>query len=170
MNLNVRNEYWSGVVPATQKRTSRRPYLFVIVLVFVLDRFSCDRYRYGSGYCPHGWVSHQRRLRLRFALYSSGLLSDGRRRSGSTIHSRGPKSDLQFHSHPHQVRTFFLFLGTLIIYSPPCRFVGVLDQLDTRVERFRKEAMHLQEQRDHLLISLDLIKNNDLFANLEERE
>lgn len=49
------------------------------------------------------------------------------------------------------------------------RFVGVLDQLDTRVERLRKEAMHLQEQRDHLLISLDLVKNNDLFANLEER-
>lgn len=50
------------------------------------------------------------------------------------------------------------------------RFVGVLDQLDTRVERIRKEAMLLQEKRDHLLISLDLIKNNDLFANLEERE
>lgn len=61
-----------------------------------------------------------------------------------------------WHSH-HLVRTLH-------------RFVGVLDQLDTRVERFRKEAMHLQEQRDHLLISLDLIKNNDLFANLEERE
>lgn len=41
--------------------------------------------------------------------------------------------------------------------------------MDTRVERLRKEAMHLQEQRDHLLISLDLVKNNDLFANLEER-
>lgn len=46
----------------------------------------------------------------------------------------------------------------------------MLDQLDTRVERLRKEAMHLQDKRDHLLISLDLIKNNDLFANLEERE
>lgn len=42
--------------------------------------------------------------------------------------------------------------------------------MDTRVERLRKEAMHLQEQRDHLLISLDLVKNNDLFANLEERK
>lgn len=48
--------------------------------------------------------------------------------------------------------------------------MGVLDQLDTRVERLRKEAMLLLEKRDHLLISLDLIKNNDLFANLEERE
>lgn len=28
----------------------------------------------------------------------------------------------------------------------------------------------MQEQRDHLLISLDLVKNNDLFANLEERK
>lgn len=38
------------------------------------------------------------------------------------------------------------------------------------MERLRKEAMLLLEKRDHLLISLDLIKNNDLFANLEERE
>merc|ERR1712232_651526 len=50
------------------------------------------------------------------------------------------------------------------------RFVGLLDQLDTRVERLRKDAMLLQEKRDNLLISLDLVKNNDLFANLEEHE
>ena len=48
--------------------------------------------------------------------------------------------------------------------------MGLLDQLDTRVERLRKDAMLLQEKRDNLLISLDLVKNNDLFANLEERK
>ena len=55
-------------------------------------------------------------------------------------------------------------------FSPLSRFVGLLDQLDTRVERLRKDAMLLQEKRDNLLISLDLVKNNDLFANLEERK
>lgn len=48
------------------------------------------------------------------------------------------------------------------------RFIAVLDQLDTRVEKIRKEALNLQEKRDYLLMSIDLIKNNELLASLDE--
>lgn len=50
------------------------------------------------------------------------------------------------------------------------RFVTVLDQLDARVEKFRKDALGLQEKRDFLLMSIDLIKSNDLMQNLSECE
>lgn len=50
------------------------------------------------------------------------------------------------------------------------RFVTVLDQLDARVERFRKDALGLQEKRDFLLMSIDLIKSNDLLTNMNESE
>ncbi|XP_055902722.1 BAG family molecular chaperone regulator 2 isoform X1 [Eupeodes corollae] len=50
------------------------------------------------------------------------------------------------------------------------RFVGVLDQLDARVEKFRKDAMGLQEKRDFLLMSIDLIKTNDLLQGMNEAE
>lgn len=50
------------------------------------------------------------------------------------------------------------------------RFVTALDQLDTRVERVRKEALELQEKRDFLLMSVDLIKNNELLHSMDEYE
>uniref|UniRef100_A0A1A9W2K3 BAG domain-containing protein n=1 Tax=Glossina brevipalpis TaxID=37001 RepID=A0A1A9W2K3_9MUSC len=50
------------------------------------------------------------------------------------------------------------------------RFVSVLDQLDARVGKFRKDALNLQERRDFLLMSIDLIKNNDSVENLTESE
>lgn len=50
------------------------------------------------------------------------------------------------------------------------RFVTVLDQLDARVEKFRKDALGLQEKRDFLLMSIDLIKSNDLMTNMAESE
>lgn len=50
------------------------------------------------------------------------------------------------------------------------RVVTVLDQLDARVERFRKDALGLQEKRDFLLMSIDLIKSNDLLASMSESE
>lgn len=54
--------------------------------------------------------------------------------------------------------------------SPLSRFVTVLDQLDTRVEKLRKEAVGLQEKRDFLLMSIDLIKNNDVLHGMNEAE
>ncbi|KAL5291151.1 BAG2 family protein [Megaselia abdita] len=50
------------------------------------------------------------------------------------------------------------------------RFVTALDQLDARVEKFRKDALGLQEKRDFLLLSIDLIKSNDLLQDMKESE
>uniref|UniRef100_A0A1B0BA36 BAG domain-containing protein n=1 Tax=Glossina palpalis gambiensis TaxID=67801 RepID=A0A1B0BA36_9MUSC len=50
------------------------------------------------------------------------------------------------------------------------RFVTVLDQLDARVEILRKDALNLQEKRDFLHMSIDLIKSNDLMQDLADSE
>ena len=61
-----------------------------------------------------------------------------------------------------------VLIKTNICHWKYCRFVTVLDQLDARVERFRKDALGLQEKRDFLLMSIDLIKSNDLLHNMNE--
>lgn len=48
------------------------------------------------------------------------------------------------------------------------RFVNVLDILDTRVEKLRKEALNLAETRDLLHMSMDILKNNELLTSLDE--
>lgn len=50
------------------------------------------------------------------------------------------------------------------------KFINVLDQLDIRVEKFRKEAQLLQDKRDFLLVSVDLIKSNDLYNSMKDPE
>ncbi|XP_036327025.1 BAG family molecular chaperone regulator 2-like [Rhagoletis pomonella] len=50
------------------------------------------------------------------------------------------------------------------------RFVSVLDQLDARVEKFRKDALGLQEKKDFLLMSIDLIKSHDMLQSMMEAE
>lgn len=50
------------------------------------------------------------------------------------------------------------------------RFINVLDQLDNRVEKLRKDAFSLQEKREYLLMSVDLIKNNELLSGMDEYE
>ncbi|XP_068154942.1 BAG family molecular chaperone regulator 2 isoform X2 [Drosophila tropicalis] len=50
------------------------------------------------------------------------------------------------------------------------RFVSIMDQLDARVERFRKDALNLQEKKDYLLMSMDLIKSNEMLQNMSEAE
>ncbi|XP_032592025.1 BAG family molecular chaperone regulator 2 isoform X2 [Drosophila grimshawi] len=56
----------------------------------------------------------------------------------------------------------------------PCnaneRFVTILDQLDARVEKFRKDALNLQEKKDYLLMSMDLIKSNEMLQNMSDAE
>lgn len=51
-----------------------------------------------------------------------------------------------------------------------CRLIDTLDQVDTRVEKLRKEALSLCEKRDVLLMSMDIIKNNELLQGLNECE
>lgn len=48
------------------------------------------------------------------------------------------------------------------------KFINALDQLDVRVEKFRKEALLLQDKRDFLLVSMDLIKTNEMYGSMEE--
>ncbi|EDW99871.2 uncharacterized protein Dyak_GE22844, isoform B [Drosophila yakuba] len=50
------------------------------------------------------------------------------------------------------------------------RFVTILDNLDARVEKLRKDALNLQEKKDYLLMSMDLIKSNELMQNMSEAE
>ncbi|KAH8376465.1 hypothetical protein KR200_009375 [Drosophila serrata] len=49
-------------------------------------------------------------------------------------------------------------------------FVNILDQLDARVEKLRKDALNLQEKKDYLLMSMDLIKSNEMMQNMTEGE
>ncbi|XP_030375288.1 BAG family molecular chaperone regulator 2 isoform X2 [Scaptodrosophila lebanonensis] len=49
-------------------------------------------------------------------------------------------------------------------------FVSILDQLDARVEKFRKDALNLQEKKDYLLMSMDLIKSNEMLQNMSDAE
>lgn len=53
-------------------------------------------------------------------------------------------------------------------FSFKIRFINALDHLDNRVEKLRKESMHLTEKRDVLLMSMDILKHNELLANLNE--
>lgn len=48
------------------------------------------------------------------------------------------------------------------------RVVEVLDHLDTQVERLRKDAVRLTERRDMLHMSMDVLKNNEILASLNE--
>ena len=64
-----------------------------------------------------------------------------------------------FHS-PHSDRPF----------NASERFVTILDSLDARVEKLRKDALNLQEKKDYLLMSMDLIKSNEMMQNMSEAE
>nr|XP_016931989.2 BAG family molecular chaperone regulator 2 isoform X2 [Drosophila suzukii]XP_016931990.2 BAG family molecular chaperone regulator 2 isoform X2 [Drosophila suzukii] len=55
-------------------------------------------------------------------------------------------------------------------YNASERFVNILDQLDARVEKLRKDALNLQEKKDYLLMSMDLIKSNEMMQNMSEAE
>ncbi|XP_058831996.1 BAG family molecular chaperone regulator 2 isoform X2 [Topomyia yanbarensis] len=50
------------------------------------------------------------------------------------------------------------------------RFIGILDQLDSKVEQLRKDAVMLQEKKDFLAMSVDLLKNNEYLTGLNENE
>ncbi|XP_037052255.1 BAG family molecular chaperone regulator 2 [Bradysia coprophila] len=60
--------------------------------------------------------------------------------------------------------------GNVVAETGVKRFLTILDQLDTSVERLRREARDLQDKRDSLLMSMDLIRNNENFSDLNEYE
>lgn len=45
-----------------------------------------------------------------------------------------------------------------------------MDQLDSKVEKLRKEALVLQEKKDFLAMSVDLLRNNEYLTGLDESE
>ncbi|KAF5270212.1 hypothetical protein FQA39_LY08426 [Lamprigera yunnana] len=54
--------------------------------------------------------------------------------------------------------------------SPKQRLVELLDLLEAHVEKLRKDAIQLEDDRDALLSSLDSVKNTDLLLELSDNE
>lgn len=52
--------------------------------------------------------------------------------------------------------------------TPKDRLLGLLDQVEAHVERLRKEAAQLEEEKDTLFTTLDTIRNSDLLVTLDE--
>lgn len=50
--------------------------------------------------------------------------------------------------------------------SPKERILELLDILESHVEKLRREAAQLEEDRDHLLSSLDSVRNTELIVEL----
>ncbi|KAK4884661.1 hypothetical protein RN001_000932 [Aquatica leii] len=53
---------------------------------------------------------------------------------------------------------------------PKQRIIELLDILESHVEKLRKDAVKLEDDRDALLASLDSVKNTDLLLELSENE
>ncbi|XP_058788910.1 BAG family molecular chaperone regulator 2 [Phymastichus coffea] len=54
--------------------------------------------------------------------------------------------------------------------APKDRLVSILDCIETHVEQLRKDALRIEEAKDTLLTTLDTLRNNDVFVNLEETD
>jgi BCL2-associated athanogene 2 len=52
--------------------------------------------------------------------------------------------------------------------SPKDRLVKLLDQVEMHVERLRKDAFKLEEQRDTLLTTMDTIRNSEMMLELSD--
>lgn len=52
--------------------------------------------------------------------------------------------------------------------TPKQRALELLDVLEGHVEKLRKEAVKLEEDRDSLLASLDSIRNADIISDVVE--
>ncbi|XP_045777668.1 BAG family molecular chaperone regulator 2 isoform X1 [Maniola jurtina] len=56
-------------------------------------------------------------------------------------------------------------LGTT---APKDRLIAVLDQVEMRVERLRRDTVRIEEERDSLLSTLDSVKHSELLAEITE--
>lgn len=54
--------------------------------------------------------------------------------------------------------------------TPKQRLIEMLDVLEAHVEKLRKEAIKLEDDRDALLASLDSVKNTNLLTELSEND
>ncbi|XP_045501717.1 BAG family molecular chaperone regulator 2 [Colias croceus] len=56
-------------------------------------------------------------------------------------------------------------LGT---QAPKDRLIAVLDQVELRVERLRRDTVRIEEEKDSLLSTLDSIKHSELLTDISE--
>lgn len=48
------------------------------------------------------------------------------------------------------------------------RLIAVLDQVEMRVERLRRDTVRIEEERDSLLSTLDSVKHSELLGEISE--
>lgn len=53
-------------------------------------------------------------------------------------------------------------------FAPPGRLVAVLDQVEMRVERLRRDTARIAEERDSLLSTLDSVNHSELLGEVSE--
>lgn len=79
-----------------------------------------------------------------------------------------------FEMNSRETEAFHLAIGNLLInFFLNCSrdaVIRFLDNIDTKVEELRKEAVHLQQNHDELQTRIDLLKNTDFLSNLTEDE
>ncbi|XP_023939947.1 BAG family molecular chaperone regulator 2 [Bicyclus anynana] len=56
-------------------------------------------------------------------------------------------------------------LGTA---APKDRLISVLDQVEMRVERLRRDTIRIEEEKDSLLSTLDSVKHSELLSEISE--
>lgn len=52
--------------------------------------------------------------------------------------------------------------------APKSRLVTILDDIESRVERFRRGALLMEEEKDLLFSSIDAVRNSELLNDLGE--
>jgi hypothetical protein len=52
--------------------------------------------------------------------------------------------------------------------SPKSRLVNLLDEVEMHVERLRRDAMKLEEEKDRLLATLDSLRNSEIMIDLRD--
>ncbi|CAH1364550.1 hypothetical protein MTP99_000912 [Tenebrio molitor] len=60
--------------------------------------------------------------------------------------------------------------NTIDSKTPKERILEILDQLESHVEKLRREASQLEEDRDNLLSSLDSVRNADMIIELADND
>ncbi|KAJ2948599.1 hypothetical protein O0L34_g7854 [Tuta absoluta] len=58
--------------------------------------------------------------------------------------------------------------STLPTQAPKDRLIAVLDQVEMRVERLRRDTVRIEEEKDSLLSTLDSVKHSDLLGEISE--
>lgn len=54
--------------------------------------------------------------------------------------------------------------------APKSKLITILDDIESRVERFRRGALLMEEEKDLLFSSIDAVRNSELLNDLVESE